>query len=148
MIRRSRELALTAFAMAFCLTACSPGGDNATGGDAASSSETPSALAMPADWKVVSDFLVPADQVQPMSASLGAELSSVRNTVYDVGGKRVQVNVMIVPDASNGDKLMTKLLTIKGAEFFLRKDLVVYEFVGTNDVLPEIAEGRKHLDSM
>ena len=29
----------------------------------------------------------------------------------------------------------------------LGKDLIVYEFVGKNDVLPQIAEGRRHLDS-
>jgi len=36
---------------------------------------------------------------------------------------------------------------MKGEEGLLRNGLVVYEFVGPNDVLPMIAEGRKHLDS-
>jgi hypothetical protein len=42
---------------------------------------------------------------------------------------------------------MTKLKSIKAQEALLRKGLIVYEFVGQNDVLPLIAEGRNHLDS-
>jgi hypothetical protein len=36
---------------------------------------------------------------------------------------------------------------MKGEIALLRKELTVYEFVGTNDVLPIIAAGRKHLES-
>ena len=74
-------------------------------------------------------------------------LSSVRNTVYDVDGKRVQINIIVTPDAGNAEKLKTKLRSMKAEQALLRKNLTIYEFVGHNDVLPLIAEGRKHLDS-
>lgn len=38
-----------------------------------------------------------------MSKKLGADLSSVRNTVYDVQGKRVQINVILTPDSGNAE---------------------------------------------
>ena len=122
--------------MLACLAVCSPAPGKA-----------PPAPEMPADWKVVSDFDVPAEQTKAIGRNLGVNLSSLRNTIYDVRGKRVQVNVLIVADAETADRLMAKLRTMKGEEGLLRKGLVVYEFVGPNDVLPMIAEGRKHLDS-
>lgn len=110
--------------------------------------EGPPEPQMPAHWKVISNFQVPVEQVKAMSAKLGAELSGVRNTIYDVNGKRVQINVIVTPDSGNAEKLMTKLRAMKAEEALIRKGLIVYEFVGQNDVLPVIAEGRKYLDSM
>ena len=137
---RTRMMWLAAIGIVVGLTAC-----------AADSSETiskaPPAPEMPADWKVVSDFDVPADQAKPIAKNLGVSLSSLRNTLYDVNGKSVQLNVIITADEANADKLMAKLKTMKGDVALLRKGLVVYEFVGKNDVLPLIAEGRKHLES-
>jgi hypothetical protein len=112
----------------------------------ANSGEVPQAPNMPSHWKVVSDFQVPVGQVKAMSTKLGADLTGVRNTVYDVNGSRVQINVIITPDTWNTEKLMTKLRSMKGEEALLQKGLVVYEFVGQNNVLPLIAEGRKYLD--
>ena len=103
---------------------------------------------MPTHWKVTSDYQVPAEKVKAMSIKFGATLRSVRNTVYDVNGKRVQLNVIVTPDNANVEKLMTKLRSMKSEEGLLQKGLIVYEFVGQNDVIPVIAEGRKHLDSM
>jgi hypothetical protein len=113
---------------------------NAIGG------EVPQTPNMPSHWNVVSDFQIPAEQVKAMSTKLGADLTGVRNTVYDVNGKRVQINVIITPDPWNAEKLMTKLRSMKAEEALLQKGLTVYEFVGQNDVLNLITEGRKHLD--
>ncbi len=66
---------------------------------------------MPADWKVVSDFDVPVKQVLQIADKLGVKVSSLRNTLYDVKGQSVQLNVIITPDRTNADKLMTKLRT-------------------------------------
>jgi hypothetical protein len=82
-----------------------------------------------------------------MSHKLGADLDSVRNTVYEVNGKRVQINVIVPSDAANAEKLLTKLRSIKSDAALLRKGRIVYEFVGRNDVLPIIAEGRNYLMS-
>jgi hypothetical protein len=145
-------MAIVVIAVSIGSSACSPNGsraaDNAVPVSDAPGTETASASVMPADWEVVADIQMPAGEVQTISANLSADLTSVQNTIYMVRGKRVQVNVMIVPDSATADKLMVKLLTMKGAEFFLRKDLKIYEFVGTNDVIPEMAEGRKHLESI
>jgi hypothetical protein len=65
---------------------------------------------------------------------------------YPVNGKKVQINVINTPDLWNAEKLMTKLKSMKSEEALLQKELTVYEFVGQNDVLSLIAEGRKHLD--
>jgi hypothetical protein len=114
----------------------------------AHSGEVSPTTKMPIHWKVTSDYMVPAEKVNAMSIKLGARLRSVRNTVYDVNGKRVQLNVIVTPDNKNVEKLMTKLRSMKSEEGLLQKGLIVYEFVGQNDVLPVIKEGRKHLDSM
>jgi hypothetical protein len=113
---------------------------NAIGG------EVPQTPNMPLHWKVVSDFQVPAEQVKAMSTILGADLTGVRNTVYDVNGKRIQINVIVTTDPWNAEKLMTKFRSMKAEEALLQKGLIVYEFVGQNDILPLIAEGRNHLD--
>lgn len=113
---------------------------------AALAGEAPPAPEMPAGWKIISDWSVPAQQVSAMSVKLGADLSSVRNTVYDVNGHRVQLNLIVTPDSANAAKLMNKLKSIKTEDALLRKGLVIYEFVGRNDALPAIAQGRKHLE--
>ena len=131
---------LAALGVLVCFVACSADGSEPI-------SKAPPAPEMPADWKVVSDFDVPAEQAKPIAQKLGVTLSSLRNTLYDVNGKSVQLNVIITSDQANADKLMAKLKTMKGEVALLRKGLIVYEFVGKNDVLPLIAEGRKHLES-
>ena len=101
---------------------------------------------MPPHWRVMTDFQVPADQVKTMSNRLGANLVGVRNTVYDVDGKRVQINTIVTLDAENAEKLIIKLRTMKAEETLLQKGLTIYEFVGQNDALSWIAEGRQHLE--
>jgi len=100
---------------------------------------------MPSEWRVLSDIQVQSDQVKAMSRKLGADIGSVRNTVYDVKGKRVQINVIVTQDMLNAEKLMTTLRSMKSEQALLQKGLIVYEFVGPNDVLSVIAEGREHL---
>ena len=88
---------MAAWAIVFCLGACSL--DNGT----SQTGEVPLAPVMPAHWTVTSDFQVPVEQVKEMSRKLGANLSNVRNTVYDVQGKRVQINVIVNPDSGNAE---------------------------------------------
>ena len=126
------------FYLCFCLMFAS----NALGGDELF------ALKMPEHWKVITDVQVHPDQVKAMSRKLGANLINVRNTIYDVRGKRIQINTIATGDSKNAEKLIIKLQSIKSEEAMLRKNLIIYEFVGKNDVLPIIAEGRKYLESM
>jgi len=141
MFRGTGVKCLAAWVTVLWLGVCFLHSVNSLGGEA------PPAPKMPSHWKVISDFQVSAEQVKAMSTKLDVELSRVRNTVYDVNGKRVQINVMVTPNPASAEKLMTKLRSMKAEEALLRKELTVYEFVGQNDVLPLIAEGRKHLDS-
>ncbi len=110
--------------------------------------ETNMDIDMPAHWKVVSDYYASKQQVEVIGNRLDARLSSVRNILYDVDGKRVQLNVITTPDAENSERLMVKLRSMKAEEALLKKGLIVYEFVGPNDVLDLIAEGRQHIDAM
>lgn len=141
MIQGIRKCCLAIWVVALCLSVSSLYTENAIGSEVASKPE------MPEYWVVVSDFLVPVEQVKSLSSKLGTSLSSVRNTLYDVNGKHVQVNVIVTPDLENAEKLMTKLRSMKAEEALLQKGLIIYEFVGQNDVFPLIVEGRKYLDS-
>lgn len=136
-----RVKCLAVWVAALFLWVCFFDGSKALGADVAPLPE------MPAGWKIISDFQVPTEQVKAMSCKLGAHVSSVRNTVYDVKGKRVQLNVIVTPDSRNAEKLMMKLRSMKSDDALLRKGLIVYEFVGENDVLPLISQGRNYLES-
>jgi hypothetical protein len=110
--------------------------------------EAPPAPEMPAHWKVVFDVEIAPDQIKPIEKNLGADISALRNTAYEVEGKRVQINLIAAPDAKSADRLLARLESMKSKEALLRKGLVIYEFVGSNEVLPFIHEGREHIASM
>ena len=136
-----------------CLCVCFMFVSNSLGDDVAPVLKMPghdvvSAPKMPGHWKVITDSQVPADQVNAISFKLGADLTSLRNTTYDVNGKSVTINTVTATDSGNAEKVMAKLKSIKSEKALLRKNLIIYEFVGQNDVLPLIAEGRKYLESM
>lgn len=141
MVRNSRKKCFASWVAGIGLFLCLLLSDPAIGG------ELDPLLEMPGHWKVISDYQVPAEKVKTMSSKLGTDLNSVRNTVYDVNGKRVQINVIVTPNPGSAEKLMTKLKSMKTEEALVRKGLIIYEFVGKNDVLPLIAEGRQHLGS-
>ena len=109
--------------------------------------DAPPAPEMPAHWKVVFDVEIAPGQIKPIEDKLGGNISALRNTAYDVKGIRVQINLIVAPDAKNADRLMAKLESIKSKQALLRKDLIIYEFVGTNEALPHIQEGREHIAS-
>ena len=136
-----RSLFLAPWALLFCLASCT-----ANSGTHASS-KTPPAPEMPSGWNVESDVDVPSEQIDAIADKLGAKIESLRNTVYDVYGKRVQLNVIVAPDSDNADKLMVELRTMKSEEGLLQDGRTIYEFVGKNDILPIIADGRRHLES-
>ena len=85
--------------------------------------------------------------IKPISETLGGAVTALRNTVYDVNGRPVKVNTIVTATQVDADKIMASLQAMKPAEFFLRQDLTIYEFVGTNDVIPDIRAGRAHLQA-
>lgn len=110
--------------------------------------ETPPAPEMPAHWKVVFDVEIAPEQIKTIEDKLGASISALRNTAYDVKERRVQINLIVAPDAANADRLMEKLESMKSKQALLQKGLIIYEFVGTNDALPYIQQGREHIASI
>ena len=102
MLRRKEKLRPAILGAVLCLAVWSPG-----------EAKAPPAPEMPDGWKVVSDVDFAPDQVRPVSRKLGVSLSALRNTVYDVNGKRVQLNLIVATDAENADRLMAKLKSMK-----------------------------------
>ena len=72
-------------------------------------------------------------------------MEALRNTIYDVNGKRVQLNILVATDESNADKIMASIRKMKSDIALLRNGVVIYEFVGKNDVLPDIRAGKAHI---
>ena len=95
------------------------------------SGEIPPAPQMPVHWNVVYDLVVPAEQVKAISSRLGADLSSVRNTIFDVNGKRVQINVIVASDSNNAEKLLMKLKSMKVEESLLRNGTITHTKVNS-----------------
>jgi hypothetical protein len=102
---------------------------------------------MPADWKVTSDMSFPPGQIEPIAERLGGEIAALRNTVYEVNGKRVQLNTIVARDAASADQIMSSLREMKPDDFLLRKGLTLYEFVGKNEAQPEMRAGKAHIQA-
>lgn len=108
-----------------------------------SSTEAP---AMPADWKMVSDAKIGGPGIAPIAKRLGGDLTDLRNTIYQVGDQRVQLNVISAATEEDAAKVMKSLLAIKSAAALLRQGRVIYEFVGPNTAMPAIQAGKAHLE--
>jgi hypothetical protein len=81
-------------------------------------------------WTVKTDDVIPAAKVAEISKKLGGKLTALRNTVYDVKGEKIQINVMAAADAAEADKLVAALTRNKAAWSVARKGTTIYEFVG------------------
>lgn len=112
------------------------------------SAEPPAAPAMPSGWTVTSDDVISAANVAPVAEQLGVEISALRNTVYDVGGKRVQLNTLVVSDEANAGLALAALGRLKPEEFFFRRGLTVYEFVASDDAIADVRAARTHLEAL
>jgi hypothetical protein len=106
------------------------------------SAAAPPTPTMPSHWKVTSDIDFAAADIAPVAQRLGGEVSALRNTTYDVGGKQVKLNTIVAPTDADADAIMEALRGMKSEEAFVRRGRIIYEFVGANDVLPEIRAGR------
>ena len=113
--------------------------DQLTGSASAAAPPTP---AMPSHWKVISDIDFAAADIEPVARRLGGEISALRTTTYDVGGRQVKLNTIVVATDADADSILEALKGMKSEEALVRRGRIIYEFVGTNDVLPEIRDGR------
>lgn len=101
---------------------------------------------LPAGWKITSDIAVMPAVAKQIAGRLGGELAALRNTVYEVDGKRVQLNTMRAADATSAATIVERLRKMKHDRFILRSGLTIYEFVGKDDAIPAMEAGRRHLE--
>ena len=138
------SIVLVARALALCLPLLAAPVVFAASVAPAATPELPAAPAFDG-WVVKSDTVVSAEKTAGIAKKLGGKISALRNVIYDVGGKKVQVNVLVASDAAEGDKLVASLSKEKASWSVARKGNVVYELVGKNDVLDEMKKAHDTL---
>lgn len=134
---RGLVYSLLAIAVAAALACSPPNGSPAA--------EAPATPKMPKHWRVTSDINFSATDIRPVSVQLGAKVGALRNTTYDINGKQLKLNTIVAATLGDADAIVAALGKIKPKEFFLRRGLIIYEFVGSDDTLPEIRKGRARL---
>lgn len=121
------------------IAACS--GSNTSDNEVA----TPPAPAMPEHWTIVSDqAFAPAD-IRPISEKLGGQITALRNTVYAVGTNTVRLNTIVAATPADADAIMDVIGGMKPSEWFVRQELVIYEFVANDAALDDMRAGRTML---
>jgi hypothetical protein len=87
---------------------------------------------LPPGWKVTQNVVLPPDQAAAISRRLGGEITRVSNTVLDVQGVRLQVNVITCPTAAAATKVQASIMAAHGgaADCALLSGSRVIEFVG------------------
>ncbi len=136
----STFIAIITVFLSAILAACSPASKPAV-------SAAPPTPEMPAHWRIVSDIDFGRSDIQPVSASFGANVRALRNTTYDVAGLRVKLNTIVAASEADARVIVMSLGKMKPAEFFVQRGLVVYEFVGPNAAMEEMRLARKRLTS-
>ena len=96
---------------------------------------------------MTSDEAFESADIQPVARRLGGEVISLRNTLYTVSGKPVKLNTIVTASSKDADKIMFRLRKSKPDDFILRNGVTIYEFVGTNDVIPDMRAGKAHLQA-
>ena len=140
---KEHDIRLPPIALLFVLLIVIVSGCSAT----LSAAQSVAAPAMPAHWTVISDLTFSAADIEPVAERLGGAIAALRNTMYDVEGKRVQLNTILATDKENADKILDSLRKMKSEVGLFRQGLTIYEFVGPNNVLPEIRAGKAHLEA-
>lgn len=109
-----------------------------------STTETPPAAPSFDGWTIKTDTVVQRDKIGEVEYRLEGKIKALRNTVYEVHGKKVQLNVIVPQDAQEADKLFRILANKKPAWAYVRKGGLIYEFVGQNESMEDIqaAQGK------
>ena len=93
---------------------------------------------MPAGWTVKADAEIPREKIFEVEYRLEGKIKALRNTVYDVNGKKVQLNTIVPASSNEGDKIIRILGNMKAQYAYVRKGEVIYELVGGNEATEEI----------
>lgn len=107
----------------------------------------PAAPAMPAAWTVVLDQTFDHNQKEFLETEgrLKGSLAALRVTTYEVNGHRVQLNTLVPKSVDEGDKIFRILANKKKPSSYLRKDEILYEFLGPAEAEADIAAARELL---
>jgi hypothetical protein len=70
------------------------------------------------------------DQRKAIGQKLGGAIEDMNNSVLQVQGRPIQVNVITAASAADAEAIWKAVFKIKGAAFCVRKDCLVVEFVG------------------
>jgi hypothetical protein len=137
MFRVTRATLIWTFASALLIAGCAVDTSN----------HAPAAPKMPSSWRVTSDMSFIAADIEPISKRLGGLVAKLRNTTYDVEGKPIKLNTIIAATPEDADKIMASLRSKKPDDFLHRNGLTIYEFVGTDYVIPDIHAGKVFLQA-
>jgi hypothetical protein len=98
----------------------------------------PPAPTLPAAWVVKADNEIPREKIFEVEYRLEGKIKALRNTVYEVNGKKVQLNTIVPASPNEGDKIIRILGNMKAQYSYVRKADVIYELVGGNEATEEI----------
>jgi hypothetical protein len=96
-------------------------------------------------WVVKSDSVVPRASIDKIEAKLGGKIAALRNVVYEVNARKVQINVIVPRDAGEADKVYNALVAMKPSWSVVRKIDVLYELVGPNEAMADMQRARDKL---
>ncbi len=142
---RSTAVALAALFFSALLAGCPKTPETEPTAKTEPAAETVAAPTMPSGWKVTSDVNFKAADIKPVQRRLGGEIKALRNTDYEVNGKRVKVNTIVAATDGDAEKIWAALAKSKPSQFLVRKGSTFYEFVGPDAALAEMTQGRAHL---
>ena len=91
--------------------------------------------------------MVPRAKIDEIEARLGGKIKALRNVVYQVNGRKIQVNVIAARDATEADNVHRGLLKTKASWSVVRKGVVVYELVGPNEAMEDMKKARDELNT-
>jgi hypothetical protein len=97
--------------------------------------------ALPPGWAIADSFVVPDDQRAQIEENLGGQITRVSNTMFDVRGRQVQVNLLDCPTEADATSVRESILEIKGGDpaFCILDGLRVVEFVCDDHQLATVA---------
>ena len=98
-------------------------------------------------WTVKADGVASPESIVPIAKRLGAKISALRNVIYEVGWKRIQINVLLVADGADADAAVASLTKMKPAWSIVRKGTTLYEFVGKNDAIDAMKKASEQLSA-
>lgn len=134
--KTSGKVLLVAIALSICAAGCSKSGD-----------EAPPAPAMPEVWKVKVDKTLDHNEREFLETEgrLVGRIKALRVTIYEINGRNVKLHTIVPRSSEEADKMFRALAHRKQPWSYLRKDEIIYEFVGPGEAEQDIVKARELL---